>query len=55
MVSGDDRVEEATGADPIQPTGPVATIVGPAINLAVAPETSEALEIPLLANPARSL
>ena len=52
MASRDYRVREAMGADPVWPTRPVATIMGPAINLTVAPETSEGPEIPLLANPA---
>ena len=50
MVSGDDRAEEATGTDPVRPTRPTATITGLDVNLTVAPEVSEASEIPLLAD-----
>ena len=46
MVSGDEGAEEAMGTNPIWPTGPVATVTGPAVNLAVAPEA------PLLVDPA---
>ena len=46
MVSGDEGAEEATGTNPIWPTGPIAAVMGPAVNLAVA------LEAPLLADPA---
>ena len=46
MVSGDDRVEETTGADPTGPTGQEAMVTGPAVNLAMA------LEALLLADPA---
>ena len=44
--------EEATGTNPIWPTGPVATVTGPAVNLAVAPEAPEGPEALLLADPA---
>ena len=46
MVSGDEGAKEAMETNPIWPTGPVATVMGPAVNLAVAPEA------PLLADPA---
>ena len=52
MVSGDDRIEEAMGTDPVQPTGPAAIISGLAVNLAVVLEALEGPEIPLLADPA---
>ena len=37
---------------PVWPTGPTATVTGPAVNLVVAPEAPEGLEAPLLADPA---
>ena len=46
MVSGDDRAEKTTGADPTWPTGPEVMVTGPAVNLAVAQEA------PLLADQA---
>ena len=55
MVSGDDGAEEATGTNPVWPTGPVATVTSPATNLAVALEALEGVEgpgAPLLADPA---
>ena len=52
MVSGDEGVEEVTGTNPVWPTEPVATVTGPAVNLAVAPEAPEGLEAPLLVDPA---
>ena len=52
MVSGDEGAKEAMGINPIWPTGPVATVTGPAVNLAVAPEAPEGPEAPLLVDPA---
>ena len=52
MVSGDEGAEEVMGTNPVWPTGPVATVTGPAINLAVAPEAPEGSEAPLLVDPA---
>ena len=54
MVSGDDGAEEAMGTNPVWPTRPAATIMGPAANLVVAPEASEGPEagVPLPADPA---
>ena len=52
MVSGDEETEEVTGANPVWPTGPIATVTSPAVNLAVAPEAPEGPEAPLLADPA---
>ena len=52
MVSRDDGAEEAKGTNPMWPTRPVATVTGPAVNLAVALEALEGLEAPLLADPA---
>ena len=52
MVSRDEGAKEAMGTNPVWPTGPVATVTGLAINLAVAPEAPEGLEAPLLADPA---
>ena len=49
MVSRDEGAKEATGTNPIWPTGPIAAVTGLAVNLAVAPE---ALEAPLLVDPA---
>ena len=46
MVSGDERAEETTGADPTWPTGQEVMVTSPAVNLMVAPEA------PLLADPA---
>ena len=44
MVSRDYGAEEATGTNPIQPTGPVATVKSLAANLTVAPEALEGAE-----------
>ena len=44
MVSGDDGAEEAMGTNPMWPTGPVAAVTGPAVNLAVAMEAPEGPE-----------
>ena len=55
MVSRDDGAEEAMGTNPVWPTRPVAVVMGPAINLAVAPEAPEGPEglgALLLAHPA---
>ena len=52
MVSGDEGAEEVSGTNPVRPTGPVATVMGPAVNLAVAPEVPEGSEAPLLVDPA---
>ena len=52
MVSGDEGAKEATGTNPLWPTGPVAAVMGPAVNLAVAPEALEGPEAPLLTDPA---
>ena len=52
MVSGDEGAKEAMGTNPVWPTGPVATVMGLAVNLAVAPEALEGPEAPLLADPA---
>ena len=52
MVRGDDGAEEATGTNPVWPTGPVATVMGLAVNLAVAPEAPEGPGALLLADPA---
>ena len=52
MVSGDERVEEVMGTNPVWPTGPTAAVTGPAVNLTVAPEAPEGSEAPLLADPA---
>ena len=52
MASGDDRAKEAMGTDLVRPSGPMATVTSPAINLAVAPEAPEGLEVPLLGDPA---
>ena len=41
MVSRDEGAEEVMGTNPVWPTGPVATVMGPAVNLAVAPEAPE--------------
>ena len=40
------------GTNPIWPTGPVAAVTGPAVNLTVALEALEGPETPLLADPA---
>ena len=40
------------GTNPVWPTGPIATVTGPAVNLAVAPEAPEGLEALLLVDPA---
>ena len=48
MVSRDDRAEEATGTNPIQPTGTTDTIMGPDVDLIMAPEAAELPKIPLL-------
>ena len=52
MVSGDDGAEEAMGTNPVWPTGPVAAVTGPAVNLTVAPEAPEGPGALLLADPA---
>ena len=52
MVSRDEGAKEVMGTNPVWPTGPVATVTGPAVNLAMAPEASEGSEAPLLADPA---
>ena len=52
MVSGDEGAEEVTGTNPVWPTGPAATVTGPAVNLVVAPEASEGSEALLLVDPA---
>ena len=52
MVSGDEGVEEVTGANPVWPTGPAAAVTGLDVNLAVALEAPEGSEVPLLADPA---
>ena len=52
MVSRDEGAKEVMGTNPIWPTGPVATVTGLAVNLAVAPEAPEGLEAPLLVDPA---
>ena len=52
MVSRDDGAEEATGTNPVWPTGPVAAVTGPAVNLAVAPEALEGPGALLLVDPA---
>ena len=46
MVSGDEGAKEAMETNPVWPTGPVATVMGLAVNLTVAPEA------PLLVDPA---
>ena len=51
MVSGDEGAKEVMGTNPVWPTGPAATVTGPAVNLVVAPEAPEGLEAPLLADP----
>ena len=38
MVSRDEGAKEAMGTNPVWPTGPVATVTGPAVNLVVTPE-----------------
>ena len=52
MVSGDEGAEEVMGTNPVWPTGPTATVTGPAVNLVVAPEAPEGSEVLLLADPA---
>ena len=52
MVCGDDGAEEAMGTNPVWPTGPVAAVMGLAVNLAVALEAPEGPGAPLLADPA---
>ena len=52
MVSGHDGAEEVMGTNPVWPTGPVATVTSPAVNLVVALEAPDGSEAPLLADPA---
>ena len=52
MVSRDEGAEEVMGTNPVQPTGSIATVMGLAVNLAVAPEAPEGSEAPLLVDPA---
>ena len=52
MVSGDEGVKEVMGTNPVWPTGPAATVMGPDVNLTVAPEAPEGSEVPLLVDPA---
>ena len=52
MVNGDEGAKEVMGTNPVWPTGPVATVMGPAVNLAVAREAPEGPEAPLLVDPA---
>ena len=52
MVSGDEGAKEVMGTNPIWPTGPAATVTGPAVNLAMALEAPEGSEAPLLVDPA---
>ena len=52
MVSGDEGAKEVMGTNPVWPTGPIATVTGLAVNLAVALEAPEGLEALLLGDPA---
>ena len=52
MVSGDEGAKEVMGTNPVWPREPIATVTGPAVNLAVAPEAPEGSEAPLLVDPA---
>ena len=54
MVSRDEGAEEVMETNPVWPTGPTATVTGLAVKLAVALETPEGSEAPLLADPAET-